>query len=627
MYQIFSAFDVAKPSSPVPSTTLPDQKLEELTNGLMTEIRDASPRQVEALARQLAPLVGDQLNNKQLVQRLMGEALGEARRQASEQLQSLGYAKGTSEYNAAINGFLSRRRAEMQSEVNGYIAQQKRGLDGKIKEQLQLTVDRVEPADEDGRAVRTLALSQLALLRKLPERYAEAAGSQSNGWIHTPAVVISFNAGSLTGGVGGHNLGAKVTRFRISDDVVAGTTRVDSQGNILVNSRDIGKVNKVVRTAGRAEAETPYGLSSKLDSALKNVSEATPRGRIEALNLSSSPPLPPQGPPRPPLSFDFPTPGSGGEAWRAGWARPRSQLPGPDPLQARLVQRQAEIPGLIIIENDGTGLIHIANSVKTPTIKATTPDDAADFVIQFMRKTPGDARPLNIEFRGFSEGDAHAFVKTCQVRASSQKIPREISGVLDEGGNGAKGPGGRGPSGPDTPGGSGSGNGGPNGQGGGNGSSRGNSGGRESWSLALRQRKFDFSKAEVRVHPEIVNRSGRQVSRITVEVPPADAGAPGRSTIELGFRESSPREVVSAATQRVADSVRNLIRGVRNEYDAWKFNLRLNGEVKRVSKEMDIDINLIRHSFADGQGDLYFARRKEESGEPPDPYTPACKSA
>jgi hypothetical protein len=644
IYQIFSAFDVARPSSTVASTSLPDQKLKELTNELMSEIRRASPRQIDEMARQLTPLVAAQFGSKQVVQQLLGEAMIQFRQRASDELQALGYVKGTSEYNAAISEILGRERARLQSEISSYIAQEKRQLGSKIKNQLELAAADTESDDKKSQAVRTLALSQLAGLRKLPERYAEAASSRSNGWIHTPAVVISWNSGSLSGASGGHNLDAKVTRFRVSDDVKAGMTRVDGEGNILVNPRDIDRVNKVVRTAGRAEGESGYALSSKLDSALASTPTVPPRVRANALNLPASPPLPPNGPPRAPISTAFPEPGFNGSHWHAGWARPRGQLPESDPLVGLLRQRRSEIEGLVIVERDTGGIFKIAHSEKSRAIEAYTPEDATDVVIQLMRGAPGDAQPLKVELRGFQEHEASGFIKSCEIRASNEKIPREISSVVSQesrvvreesavvsesGGGGRGSNGGGNKTGGKDPGRNPKGGGDDNGGGGASrrGGDAGGDGG-ESWLLGWRQRRYDFSKAEVKVLPEVdVLPNGMQSSRILVEVPSMESGAlKGQTTIVLGFRGSTPREVVGIATRKVAESIRSFIKGIRNEYEAIKFNLRLNREIKRVGKEMDVDMDLIRHSFGDGRGDLYLAKRKENNGSAT-PYMAACQSA
>jgi hypothetical protein len=277
------------------------------------------------------------------------------------------------------------------------------------------------------------------------------------------------------------------------------------------------------------------------------------------------------------------------------------------------------------VERDSTGLISIANTEKSAAIKAYTVEDAVDVVVQFMRKGPDDMQPLQVDFKGFQEHEVRGFTKSCEIRAADEKIPREISGIVDEAGGG----GGNGSKLPPRDGEAGTGGSNRGSDGGGNdegGGSDGNSGAgsNNELPLALRQRRYNFSKAEVAVHPDIeVLPNGMQRSRIIVEVPAADAGTAGHSTIELGFRKTTPREAVMAGTRRVADSVRNFIKGVRDEYQALRFNLRLNSEIKRISKEMDIDINLIRHSFNDGKGDLYFARREERNG-PSAPDTAAC---
>jgi hypothetical protein len=616
MYQIFSAFDVAKPSSPPPSNSFPDTKLEEMSSELLSEIRNSSPQEIAKLNRELSPLVGAQLNGKDSFQQFVAEVMKGSSEEITQYLQEHGYIRGTAEFDSAFRELSDASRARARQAVSASMEEEKNKLTDDIKSELQFIVDGVEA--DSGRAthVRKMVLSQLAGLRKLPEHYAGAVDFQQNGWIHTPAVVVSWNGGALLGGVGGHNLDAKVTKFRLSDEVPRGTTTIDSEGNILVNSRDFDRLNGVVRTAGRAEGESPAALSSEINNAMRQVPELPPRSQVAALDLTASPPsLPPNGPPRPPLSFPTQGPEFGGEPWHAGWARPRSETS--EPLKLVLAQRRAESPGVILIDRDASGLISVVHSERSPAIRATNPEDAVDVVVQLMRRSPEETQALNIEFRGFGEHEARAFIKSCEVRATSEKIPREISGVVDEAGGNGNGPG----NGNRLPGDEGNEPGKPgskNGQ-----SENGGGADRESLLAAEKGRKYDFSKAEVKVNPEIVVENGIQHSSISVEIPAADAGTPGRSTIQLGFRKSTPREVVNAATNKVANSVRDFIKGIRSEFQALSFNFRLNSEVKRVAREMAVDIDVIKHSFNSGKGDLYFARR-EDMDEPPTFDSTAC---
>jgi hypothetical protein len=615
MYQIFSAFDIAKGSTQPPSNSLPATKLEEMTGELMSEIRNSSEKEREALARELIPLVSAQLSGKDYLQQLVAEVLSGRADEIRSYLEGRGYVKGSSDYDSAFQAMMDDSREKARLAMSQLLAEQTGKLSTEIRDQLQLVADGVGADNAEAESLRKIVLSEFAGLRRLPFRYAEAVDMQSTGWIHTPAVVVSWNVGSLLGAVGGHNLDAKVTKFRVTEDVPRGTTRVDEQGNILVNSRDFDRVNKVVRTAGRVEDKSAYEISSELNTALSQVSETPPRTQQVALKLSaSSPPLPPNGPPRPPLSFAAPGPEFNGRQWNTGWARPRSQVS--DPVQMILAQRRVDSPGVILINRDSAGLISIAHSERSPSIRATNPEDAVDVVVQLMRRSPQETEALKMEFLGFSEQDARSFVKSCEVRASSEKIPREISGVVDDAvAEPGKGGGG---SGNDThnrmPGAD---ENAPRDNGPGDGN-RGNFGGadREGLIGVLKNRKYDFSKAKVEVNSNIIVENNIQRSSISIEIPAADAGAPGRSTLELGFRKSTPREVVTAATHRVADSIRSFIKGIRNDIQALTFNLRLNSEVKRVSREMDIDINVIKHSFDTGKGDLYFARR-EDMDEPP----------
>jgi hypothetical protein len=613
MYQIFSAFDIAKPSTQPPSNSLPATKLEEMTGELMSEIRNSSDEKREAIGRQLVPLVSAQLSGKDYLQQLVAEALSGRADEIRADLEERGYVNGTSDYDSAFRAMMEESREKASSAVNELLAEQTKELSGEIRNQLQLVAEGAEAGNAEAQSLRKSMFSQFAGLRKLPARYAEAVDTQPNGWIHTPAVVISWNAGALLGGIGGHNLDAKVTKFRVTEKVPQGITRVDEQGTILVNSRDFDRVNRIVRAAGRVEDKSAYEISSELNTALRQVPVTAPRTQQIALNLSaSSPPLPPNGPPRPPLSFATPGPQFGGEPWNTGWARPRSQVS--DPVQMILAQLRVDSPGIILINRDSAGLISIGHSERSPAIRATNPEDAVDVVVQLMRNSPQETEALKLHFLGYTEQDALSFVKSVRVRASSERIPREISGVVDQatvesGGGGGSGNGTRNK----LPG---SEEGAPrnNGPGGGK---EANFDAADTASLiaGLKRRKYDYSKAEVTIHPEIVVENNIQLSSISIEIPAADAGTPGRAEIELGFRKSTPREAVHAATHRVAGSVRNFIRGIRSDIHALTFNFRLNSEVKKVSREMDIDIDVIKHRFSTGKGDLYFARR-EDMDEP-----------
>ncbi len=617
MYQIFSAFDIAKPSTQPPSNSLPATKLEEMTGGLMSEIRKLSEQEREALARQLVPLVSAQLSGKDYSQQLVAELLSGRVDEIRANLQARGYVKGTSEYDSAFQATMADLRKQADSAVNEHLAEQTDKLSEDITNQLQLVANGVGADNGKAEYLRKSALSQFAGLKKLPARYAEAVDTQSTGWIHTPAVVISWNDGALLGGIGGHNLDARVTKFRVSEEVAPGTTRVDEQGNVLVNSRDFDRVNKVVRAAGRVEDKSAEEISSELNTALRQVAETPPRTQQVALHLSeSSPPLPPNGPPKPPLSFAAPGPEFGGEPWTTGWGRPRSQVS--DPVQRLLAQRRVDLPGVILLNRDSTGLISIAHSERSPAIRATNTADAVDVVVYLMHRSPQETESLKMMFVGdFSYQDVMSFRKSVQVRAYSEKIPREISSVVDQalaepgkGGGGGSGDGtrnrlpGADENAPRN-----------NGPGDGKGGSFDGANG-ESPIVVLKNRRYDFSKATVKVNSEIVVENNIQRSSFSIEIPAADAGPPGRSTIELGFRKSTPKRVVTVATRRVADGVRNFIKGIRNQLEALTIILKLHSEAKRVSREMDIDIDVIKENFETGRGDLYLGQR-EDMDEPP----------
>ncbi len=86
-----------------------------------------------------------------------------------------------------------------------------------------------------------------------------AADRPANRWIRTSSIVQSWSTGSSADWVGGHNLDAAVTRFRVSDAVAPGEVRVITEGEhkvILANEADVDRLSGNVREiVSAAEAD------------------------------------------------------------------------------------------------------------------------------------------------------------------------------------------------------------------------------------------------------------------------------------------------------------------------------------------------------------------------------------
>jgi hypothetical protein len=118
-------------------------------------------------------------------------------------------------------------------------------------------------------------------VKDVKERYSAPFRERTDGWIHTPSVVISRVNGSLADGwTGGHNLDAGITRFAPTGEVLPGKVRFvvrDGKRYIEFNPADTPKVSNLVRTAGK-ELDNP-ALKTLLENRLA-VAERPPVGRF-----------------------------------------------------------------------------------------------------------------------------------------------------------------------------------------------------------------------------------------------------------------------------------------------------------------------------------------------------------
>jgi hypothetical protein len=516
LYHIFSAFDVAKSSLNVTSNNQPDTVLAKLTGEMTDEVENASSAEKESLVRKLLPLVGRQL---------AGLPQDELRK--------------------GIRTALDHPEPD----------------EPRIAPAFNLNALGIPDDSEEQRWIKNVTLSQLAGIKKFPGRYADEIASNADGWIHTPVVVVSKNViGNKMGiAIGGHNLYAKVTNFSVSEEAVIGRPIVTEDGTILVNPRDAGRVSELVRTAGLSEGETAEAISSDLQKILASAGEITPRSRSVGLNLPTG-------------SRFGGSPGAsermfGTETLRPpGWGRFRSASSLSEAEIATIRESRALISGSIIISRNSDGAIRLFVDESNGLIEAHTMEDATDVVVQLMRKSASNG-PLQLDLRGFNPDEGAAFVKSCEVRAADERIPKEIGALISD----------------TSP-------------------------------QELRFKKFDFTKASVRDFDIEVLPTGEQRATLLVEVPAQDATEVGKTKIELIFEKGTPREIISGIKELVKEAITKVIRQLGDTFDMLTFNRAINLEIKRISRETGIDIKLIRQQFNAERRDLHFVRKDPSIG-------------
>jgi hypothetical protein len=94
------------------------------------------------------------------------------------------------------------------------------------------------------------------------DAYAKGIINTTPVWIKTPSLVVSWSEQDSAIASGGHNLGAKVTRFEVDPLAREGELKVVENGaekKILINARDVGKINtEVLREIELSPEAKPY---------------------------------------------------------------------------------------------------------------------------------------------------------------------------------------------------------------------------------------------------------------------------------------------------------------------------------------------------------------------------------
>ncbi|HEV7572303.1 MAG TPA: hypothetical protein VGQ21_12470 [Thermoanaerobaculia bacterium] len=492
IYQIFSAFGVQNRNIPEQKSSFQSTRLEELTNQLAGELKNASDQELSRIAHDIAP----------------------------------GYPE-------ELIGFDETAEMVVQRELTGYRADEK-------------------PLDP---FTRDIVLSLYADKREIPQTYAKEVAAKSSAWIHTPAVVVSWNDIDPTGiAIGGHNLDAEVTNVALSRDVA--TVKVAEDGSIQLNQELGPEARSLIRTAGRFKDESPAQLEARLQRILESVPKTPPRAIEKALELAETPIHEPPG---------F-TPVAGaaerGSLRLVGWGRRRTGA-----IPKDIAHMDADSAAAVVVERRADA-IYVRHSPDEAPIEAFNVEDATDALVTLLRRDIAGGRELHIELRGFQQEDGQGFLRSCQVRVGDENMPAEVTALVRDKSLG------------------------------------------DDALRALRQEKFDFSKVKIEAGTlEELPTELRQT--MTVEVPRMDGGDPGHGVIDLAFVKETPPGVISRICEAIKSAVNDIVADLGQHFDAVVFNYRLSAAIKRISTESGVDIRLVRHQFRAGQRDIYFAQRQD----------------
>lgn len=252
-------------------------------------------------------------------------------------------------------------------------------------------------------------LSVVAGQQKLHINYARDVSARTRGWIHTPAVVLSWNDKEPNVmWVGGHNVGARVTDVKTSERIRPGSIDIEN-GDLVVNPKDAARVGRVIRTAGRYERASLETRRRQIEGAFASAPADVVRPRVAALRLP-----PANGPEGARLSW------TGNWAKRIGWI----------PSEATAARQPRNVAQIAVFFRDGQ---YILQNGSTTAFHADTVDAAAEAFVRMMGNERLRGNGLAVELHGLEKPEAVGFMHTCEIRARSSGSRRVMSAQVDDG--------------------------------------------------------------------------------------------------------------------------------------------------------------------------------------------------
>ena len=240
----------------------------------------------------------------------------------------------------------------------------------------------------------------------MKNRYVGAAALRKGTWIHTPTAVVSWNEVPLDDAVGGHNLDARVARFRFSASVAPDHVKYTQEGAskiAVLHPSDL-------RTASRMVSTGEAGAASPPD-----------RPRHAALALSEEP--------RPPWSRGFKLDDTTAVVKRplGGW-RPTGERPGAEQSELMGLFSSPDAPAAIVTRKGGTWSVAVHG--KRSSYEVSSPSDVTDLLGRTVKAKAGKA-PVIIHVERMSPDEAHALIKTIPLRDKAAQ--RTVTLHVEEG--------------------------------------------------------------------------------------------------------------------------------------------------------------------------------------------------
>lgn len=376
LYQIFREFKISADGSPSePKLGEAKQVLRAEAAQLVRKLRSASREELRGIAQEF----------------LKTHAVKEPRMELRLQQDLLGYQRALRALAKISGERIVELLAEFMAVPHPEPLQPQDGSPLTEAQRNDAFAKRMERAGAAQMAPLLLqAMPMLSAMVKSPailSRYADLSAKEAKEeWIHTPSLVISWNSKDPTRVTGGHNLTARVSRYRASPLIPRGQspTVIDRDGQPLVLFHPLD-LPTVTRSSAYAPAR-PQSVALGIPQG-SPLAEKEPAGAREERSLELAP-----------------------EGWRS--------IPLTEEIQRQMPQGTAS-GDTLTVTRDGRGFVLISSSDNTRAYRMSSMADVHDAVHVFSGRMASRRRPLQILLPEHSPDEVDGLALSLKFRRRS----------------------------------------------------------------------------------------------------------------------------------------------------------------------------------------------------------------
>jgi len=277
-------------------------------------------------------------------------------------------------------------------------------------------------AQQNGQVLQVIMRVDLANVKNA---YVLEMTRRTPTWIRTPTIVLSWPEGKEQEDlVGGHNLDAKITQFRLDSSLSSGEIRVieeDGQKVILHSADDADKAPELVRLAARNEEKSASELEGILKNKLPEV-QVPERSLDEALAFTAGS--------RPAAARGYQPTDVDANVGSMGWKATQDAIP----------QRQADLISAlrssktqtVVVSRQENGSYLVAHGASTGVVASGDMPSAVDAAISCIKDETQGASEVKLFLSGFEPAQGKGFAKSVEMNLSGEEFPKLTATIEGE---------------------------------------------------------------------------------------------------------------------------------------------------------------------------------------------------